>query len=571
MPTTAPLTVAETLSDEALLRRFAERREPEAFTTLAERHAGLVFGTCLRITADRHDAEELTQDCFLQLARKASTVRSSVAGWLHQIATHRALNAVRSRGRRRANEARAAMARGPESEPVEASWREVEPLLDEAVDALPDGVRDAIILHFLKSLPQSEVADRLGVHQSTVSRRVGEGLKLLHDRLQASGVVFSATPLAVLLAAHAARPEAPDLAASLGKIALLGAGSGAAGKAVAWLGVSLSQLKAWGLLAAAAIVPILVQLIVGGWYGFPVLMLMLAYIDWRRPAWAESIALSPRGGVSDNPYHIFKRWTWTAPPQNWRGALASSLAGAAIFSVLAWALVQGPTPMPGLSPFFVITALFQLSVAVRIGVRVHRHGKARGREDETADVASVPDLACVIQSAASATVGVLATAVIAFLAIRTQWPLKAALGVLLTVATTTVWGIVDAARNYLRYRRLAPTPPHEGEARPQSAKGGLVFMMFTGVLFTANALIEALQIAPVSPDYAKTAERLVRHAATVGLLPSAALLFLTFTIRPLAQLRGTTRPALWLFAVAVAVLCGVLDLGLCIAWLMPRD
>jgi DNA-directed RNA polymerase specialized sigma24 family protein len=82
MPTTAPSAVAETVSDEALLQRFAERREPDAFKALAERHAGLVFGACLRITADRHDAEELTQDCFLQLARKASTVRSSVAGWL---------------------------------------------------------------------------------------------------------------------------------------------------------------------------------------------------------------------------------------------------------------------------------------------------------------------------------------------------------------------------------------------------------------------------------------------------------------------------------------------------------
>jgi hypothetical protein len=47
--------------DIALLRRYAESREPAAFVELSRRYAGVVYGTCWRITASMHDAEELTR------------------------------------------------------------------------------------------------------------------------------------------------------------------------------------------------------------------------------------------------------------------------------------------------------------------------------------------------------------------------------------------------------------------------------------------------------------------------------------------------------------------------------
>jgi DNA-directed RNA polymerase specialized sigma24 family protein len=87
--------------DIALLHQYARSQEPAVFMELSRRYAGVVYGTCLGITANVHDAEELTQDCFFELARRAATLRSSVGGWLHSLATHRALNAVRSRNRRR--------------------------------------------------------------------------------------------------------------------------------------------------------------------------------------------------------------------------------------------------------------------------------------------------------------------------------------------------------------------------------------------------------------------------------------------------------------------------------------
>jgi hypothetical protein len=441
-------------------------------------------------------------------------------------------------------------------------------LLDEAVDALPDGVRDAIILHFLKSFPQSEVADRLGVHQSTVSRRVSEGLKLLHDRLRDSGVVLSATPLAALLAANAAQPETPDLAASLGKIALVGAGSGAAGKVVTWLGVSLSLLKSWGLLAGAAVLPVVVQLIAGGWHGFLAAILTTAYIAWRRPALIA--AISPLGRrVYDSPFYPWKRWTWTTPPLNWRGMLAGSLAAAAMLGIMGWAVSQGPNPTPGYTALFTAFALVQLGTAARIGVRVRRWEKT-GREDEPAEIPNTPDLVTVIQGVTGTAAMMLMAACCANFHVRVQSPTAVALGMVLPIAISAVWGSVDAIRNLFRYLRDAATPSDGDDIAPRSSQQALVLYLFVVVIFTASAMVEALQIAPVSPAYARTPEGVMRHGVTVGVLPSIALFFLNITIRPLARLHGAAQPAVWLFALAVAVLCGILDLGLCIAWLMPR-
>jgi hypothetical protein len=69
-------------TDPELPRRYFRTRDPESFAQLAQRYAGYVFGTSLRITGKRHDAEDVTQGCFLELARDAAAVESSLASWL---------------------------------------------------------------------------------------------------------------------------------------------------------------------------------------------------------------------------------------------------------------------------------------------------------------------------------------------------------------------------------------------------------------------------------------------------------------------------------------------------------
>ena len=78
-------------SDTILLRQYSQTQDAEAFAELVRRHVGLVYGTCLRVTGNTHDAEHASQECFLSLARNAGSIRFSVPGWLHATARNASL------------------------------------------------------------------------------------------------------------------------------------------------------------------------------------------------------------------------------------------------------------------------------------------------------------------------------------------------------------------------------------------------------------------------------------------------------------------------------------------------
>ena len=65
-------------NDVALLEQYAQTRDAEAFAELVRRYAGAVYGTCLRTTGDPYDTEDVAQECFMELARRAGSVTSSV-------------------------------------------------------------------------------------------------------------------------------------------------------------------------------------------------------------------------------------------------------------------------------------------------------------------------------------------------------------------------------------------------------------------------------------------------------------------------------------------------------------
>ncbi|MGH9360533.1 MAG: RNA polymerase sigma factor, partial [Thermoanaerobaculia bacterium] len=122
-----------TPSDPALLEDWRTRRDAEAFNEIVSRHADMVFATCKRILGNEADAEDVAQECFLQLARGAGEVRTSLAGWLHCLARHRSLDwKKRELRRRRREELHARLAAGPRG----SGWEAVRPWVDEAIDAL---------------------------------------------------------------------------------------------------------------------------------------------------------------------------------------------------------------------------------------------------------------------------------------------------------------------------------------------------------------------------------------------------------------------------------------------------
>ena len=127
--------MAET--EAVLLRRFVRSGDAEAFAEIIRRYAGLVYSAALRVLADVDRASDVAQETFLQLAKDAGTVTGSLPGWLHRVATHKAIDQVRRDATRKHREAEYMAVRPHET----AEWKEISPYVDEGLNLLDPQLR----------------------------------------------------------------------------------------------------------------------------------------------------------------------------------------------------------------------------------------------------------------------------------------------------------------------------------------------------------------------------------------------------------------------------------------------
>jgi len=230
--------MAET--EAVLLNRFTRSGDAEAFAEITRRHAGLVYGAALRILADVDRAADVAQDTFLQLTKDAHHVTGSLPGWLHRVATHKAIDQMRRDASRRRREAEYAVDRPREV----TDWKDLSHYVDEELNRLDNETREMLVAHFLQGQTTRQIALARGVSQATVSRRVDAGVTQLRAMLRKRGLLVAAGILSTLLGRNAAQAAPVSLTTELGKMALVG-GHAAAGAA----GVSAVETFAGGLLA----------------------------------------------------------------------------------------------------------------------------------------------------------------------------------------------------------------------------------------------------------------------------------------------------------------------------------
>jgi RNA polymerase sigma factor (sigma-70 family) len=197
------------LADADLLERFATERAEAAFAVLVRRHGPMVLGACRRILGDHHAAEDAFQTTFLVLARKAACLRRPelLGNWLYGVACRTARKARGRRLRRDACERRAATTEaGPTEDPC---WKDLRPVLDEAIAHLPDKYRAAVILCYLEGRTVAEAAAQLGWPRGTVATRLAWARQRLRQRLSRRGLSLSAAALAAALSERAAPAGVP--------------------------------------------------------------------------------------------------------------------------------------------------------------------------------------------------------------------------------------------------------------------------------------------------------------------------------------------------------------------------
>jgi RNA polymerase sigma factor (sigma-70 family) len=200
-------------SDAELLRRYAAGDEV-AFELLVWRHAAMVLGVSRRVLHHAQDAEDAFQAAWLALARRARAVgrRGSVAGWLNQVAYRAALRA-RDRQAQRAHREQPittplidATAADPAAE---AGWRELQQVLDEQLDQLPERFRSVFVLRYLAGLTGVEAARALGCPIGTVVSRLVRARERLRTALTRRGFTVPAGLLAGSMALDALAPRTP--------------------------------------------------------------------------------------------------------------------------------------------------------------------------------------------------------------------------------------------------------------------------------------------------------------------------------------------------------------------------
>jgi RNA polymerase sigma-70 factor (ECF subfamily) len=176
------------IADEDLLRAIS-RGDESALAALYDRYRLILFGLVLRILHDRPEAEDVLQEAFLQVWRRASDFdpeRGRAFTWLVTIARSRALDRLRASG------SRARIATEAEQEPRETTGdaaadavkSEEGEIVRQALAELPEEQRRALFMAYFEGLTQSEIAARLGDPLGTVKTRMRSGLMKLRDLLR---------------------------------------------------------------------------------------------------------------------------------------------------------------------------------------------------------------------------------------------------------------------------------------------------------------------------------------------------------------------------------------------------
>jgi RNA polymerase sigma factor (sigma-70 family) len=208
--------------DSALLEQFAKNESEEAFTEIVRRHIGLVHSVALRHTQNAQHAEEITQAVFIILARKASSLgpKSILSGWLYHTARLTAANFQRAEFRRVRREQEVFMQSPGHDEQIQSAWRELSPLLEEAMSKLGTTDRDAIVLRFFENKSLREVGTAMGMEERAAQKRVARGLEKLRAFFSKRGLTLSVVVIGGTIAANSVQAAPATLVTTVAATAV---------------------------------------------------------------------------------------------------------------------------------------------------------------------------------------------------------------------------------------------------------------------------------------------------------------------------------------------------------------
>jgi RNA polymerase sigma-70 factor (ECF subfamily) len=186
---------------EAQLIARAQRGEEEAFAALFEAHKRRVYSLCLRMTGNTAEAEDLTQEAFLQLFRKISTFRgeSAFSTWLHRLAVNVVLMHLRKKGLQQISLDEMDTS---QDEPVKRDYGSDDRRLTGSIDRiglqkaiadLPPGYRAVFVLHDVEGYEHNEIAEIMKCSVGNSKSQLHKARMKLRERLHQDRAFKSAS------------------------------------------------------------------------------------------------------------------------------------------------------------------------------------------------------------------------------------------------------------------------------------------------------------------------------------------------------------------------------------------
>ncbi len=202
-------------------RNSMEADAEDAFSEIVRRHLDLVHSAALRQVRSLHLAEEVAQSTFIKLAQHAQRLAPDtiLSAWLYQVTRREAIDVVRREARRQLREQIATEMNTMNA--TAADWTHIEPLLDEAMHALDEIDRAAVLLRYFENKSLREVGATLGTTDDAARRRVSRAVESLREFFAKRGVTLGASGLVVVISANAVQAAPVGLAVTISTAAAI--------------------------------------------------------------------------------------------------------------------------------------------------------------------------------------------------------------------------------------------------------------------------------------------------------------------------------------------------------------
>jgi RNA polymerase sigma factor (sigma-70 family) len=249
-------------TDGQLLARYAQTRAEDAFGRIVQRHVGLVYSAALRQIRSPQLGEEIAQNVFIKLARHAAQLAPDtvLTAWLYQVTHREAIDVGRREIRRQLREQIATEMNAVNA--TNADWTHVEPLLDEAMRALDDTDRTAVLLRYFENKTLREVGATLGTSENAAQKRLTRAMERLREFFVERGVTIGVSALVLVVSANAVQATPIGLIKLISAVGLSNAGISSAGSATTLLSIvqmtamTKTKIFALAVLMAVLLIPV---------------------------------------------------------------------------------------------------------------------------------------------------------------------------------------------------------------------------------------------------------------------------------------------------------------------------